>query len=153
MIIFELSCTHGHRFEGWFGSSEDFEQQQGRGLVRCPVCDDGGVVKVPTAKVHTGQKRPTEPVPAAAAPAGAGTAPAVPALAGLPPEILTQLRAIVKSAEDVGGRFAEEARKIHYKEVEPRSIRGQATREEAESMLDEGIEFAPLPQFLVDEGH
>lgn len=153
MIIFELSCTHGHRFEGWFGSSEDFDQQQGRGLVRCPVCDDAGVVKVPTAKVHTGQKRPPEPVPATPAPAGVPTPPAVPALAGLPPEVLTQLRAIVKSAEDVGGRFAEEARKIHYKEVEPRSIRGQATREEAESMLDEGIEFAPLPQFLVDEGH
>lgn len=165
MIIYELTCIGGHRFEGWFGSSSDFESQRQALLVRCPVCDDPGISKVPFAKVHKGRTssdRGTEerrsadadPSPPSAATAQLAESAAMPpALAGAAAEILARLRAAVREASDVGQRFAEEARKIHYEEAPARSIRGQATAEEAEALRDEGIEFASLPSFLVDDSH
>ena len=150
MIIYELGCTQGHRFEGWFASADDFATQSAAAMVRCPTCDDEHVAIVPSAKVRVGK---------AAAPA-ASTAPAVPAanpvseaVAGLPAELVQKLREMIRSTEDVGTRFSDEARKIHYDEVPARAIRGRASREEADAMTDEGIDFAQLPAFLTRESH
>jgi hypothetical protein len=140
MIIFDLACTNGHRFEGWFASTDDYASQAERQLVRCPVCDDAGVAKMHTAK---------------AAPAVTPAAPVAraPDSMPIPAEVIQQLRAIVQRADDVGLRFAEEARKIHYEEAPPRAIRGQASSDEADALREEGIDFASLPSFLVDESH
>ena len=148
VIIFDLSCSQGHRFEGWFGSTEDYDRQVEHDLVHCPMCNDAKVTKVPSAKVRIGKSAAPESLPVAA-PAAASP----PQVAPTPAEFIAQLRAIVKNAEDVGARFADEARKMHYEESPARSIRGQTSREEAEELRDEGIEFASLPAFLVDESH
>ena len=149
MIVFDLACQHGHRFEGWFPSGEDFDRQLEGGLVRCPVCDGDEVKRLPSARVSVPRAKPA-PAPQAAAPS-----PPAPdnAVAGLPPELIERLREVVRSTENVGARFPEEARKIHYNEAPSRSIRGQASPEEAEAMRDEGIEFAPLPPFLTPDSH
>jgi hypothetical protein len=155
MIIYELSCSEGHRFEGWFASAEDFTRQSESELVRCPVCDDAEVARVPSARIHVGRSeadvapiRRREP----ANPPVADTA-ANDLMAGLPPELVRKLRAAVRDTENVGRRFPEEARKIHYAEVPPRPIRGQASAEEAAEMREEGIEFAALPGFLTRDTH
>lgn len=149
MIVFDLACSRDHRFEGWFPSGEDFDRQQARGLVRCPVCDDEGVKRLPSARVSV--PKSTLPVPAKPQP----PAPAAreEAVAGLPAEVVAKLREVVRNTENVGARFPEEARKIHYEEVPARSIRGQASPEEAQALRDEGIDFAHLPPFLTPESH
>ena len=144
MIIFDLACAHGHRFEGWFASGEEFERQQERKLVRCPVCDDATSTRLPSARVSV----PRGPRATTRRRRGdRGTQPRSEAVVGLPAEVLAKLREIVRNTENVGRRFPEEARKIHYEEVPPRAIRGQASRDEAEALPDEGIEFAPLPPY------
>lgn len=160
MIIFDLNCTHGHVFEGWFASGEEFDRQKERGLVACPVCGDAGVVRRPSAKVRVRKAAGGEPgagsravAPQAAAPARSGSTQAQEAIAGFPPELVAKLREIVKNTEDVGERFPEEARKIHYDEAPKRSIRGKASAEDVEALSDEGIEFSPLPPFLTGESH
>ena len=145
MIVFDLTCVHGHRFEGWFASAEDFEQQAKAVMVRCPVCDDASVVRVPSAKVHVG--RATVDAPRAA------EEPETETVAGLPDELITKLREIVRNTENVGRRFPEEARKIHYEEVPPRPIRGQASKDDADALREEGIDFASLPPFLTRDHH
>lgn len=149
MIIFDLTCTHGHRFEGWFASADDFERQAKAVLVRCPVCDDSSVVRVPSAKVHVG--RAAEDAPRAAD--DAEKEKEREAAAGLPADLLKKLREIVRNTENVGHRFPEEARKIHYEEVPPRPIRGHATKDDAEALREEGIDFSPLPPFLTRDPH
>jgi hypothetical protein len=156
MIIYELACTHGHRFEGWFASAEDFARQRERSLVACPMCDDARVERVPSARVAISKDAPDAPRASAAttAPAMPETpATAEPAIAGLPPELIGKLREIVKQTENVGRRFPEEARKIHYEEAPARAIRGQASAEEAKALNDEGIEFAAVPPFLIPDQH
>ena len=149
MIIFELACTQGHQFEGWFASADDFARQAERALVRCPVCDDEHVAIVPSAKVRVAKHGAAVAAPAAdAAPPAAEDA-----VAGLPPELVRKLREAIKATEDVGRRFPDEARKIHYDEVPARAIRGQASPEEAEALRDEGIDFALLPPFLTRDPH
>jgi len=152
MIIFELGCAQGHHFEGWFASADEFARQAERALVRCPVCDDADVAIVPSAKVRvTKHGKASAPAPKPAA----SEAPALPAevVAGFPPELVRKLREAIKATEDVGRRFPDEARKIHYDEVPPRAIRGQASPDEAEALRDEGIDFALLPPFLTRESH
>lgn len=156
MIVFDLICTHGHVFEGWFASGEEFDRQKERGLVQCPVCNDAQVVRRPSAKVRV---RKGAPVPAATAAASDTPAAAQPAsakreaIAGFPPELVAKLREIVKNTEDVGERFPEEARKIHYEEAPKRSIRGKASAEDAQALSEEGIEFSSLPPFLTGDSH
>jgi len=145
MIVFDLTCAHGHRFEGWFASGEDFERQAKAVLVRCPVCDDAEVVRVPSAKVHVG--RATVDAPRAAEDLEAE------AVAGAPDELIRKLREVVRNTENVGRRFPEEARRIHYEEAPGRPIRGQASKEEADSLREEGIDFATLPPFLTRDHH
>ena len=150
MIVYELACARGHRFEGWFASGEAFVQQRERALVTCPVCNDAAVERLPSARVSVPRGAPgasPAPVPAAT------PAPAAELAAGLPAEIVSKLRALVKETENVGRRFPEEARKIHYEEVPARPIRGQASPEEAEALSEEGIEFASVPPFLLPERH
>ena len=149
MIIFDLNCTHGHRFEGWFASADDFERQAKAVMVRCPVCDDASVVRVPSAKVHVG--RATMDAPRMDARMSEQTE--TENVAGLPDDLVRKLREIVRSTENVGHRFPEEARKIHYEEVPPRPIRGQASKDDAEALRDEGIDFSPLPPFLTRDHH
>lgn len=141
MIVFDLLCGQGHGFEGWFDSGEAFDRQVGNGLVRCPVCDTPEVTRLPSARVSVRK-------------GGEASAPATTqAAAGLPPELLAKLRDAVRRTEDVGRRFPEEARKIHYEEVPHRAIRGEATADEARELADEGIDFAPIPPILSRDEH
>ena len=119
MIIFDLACSTGHRFEGWFASAEDFARQSDGAMVRCPVCDTHEVTRIPSARVHVGTSVETRPAQAVTSPPDA--------VAGLPSEILGKLRELIRSTENVGRRFPEEARRIHYNEVPARAIRGQAS--------------------------
>jgi hypothetical protein len=149
MIIFELGCGKGHTFEGWFASAEDFARQNESAMVHCPVCDDATVAIVPSAKFHVAKHVDTAP-PAPDAPLEPVANEAV---AGLPVDLVRKLREAIKATEDVGRRFPDEARKIHYEEAPARPIRGQASHEEAQALRDEGIEFASLPPFLTREQH
>ena len=146
MIVFDLRCAHGHGFEGWFASSEEFARQQETKLVRCPICDDARVERRPSARVHVKKGAATMDQPVAK------DAPQE-AIAGFPAELVARLRDIVRNTEDVGEKFPDEARKIHYEEVPARASRGQASREEAQALTDEGIEFSPLPPFLTGDSH
>ena len=151
MIIFELSCVHGHRFEGWFASGEEFARQQERGLVACPVCDDARVERLPSARVSIAKGVARDNAPPAEP--TEERSPVADAAVGLPAEAIAKLRELVRNTENVGRRFPEEARKIHYEEVPPRAIRGQASREDAKALTDEGIDFTSLPPFLGGETH
>ena len=135
MKIFDLLCVAGHRFEGWFASAEDYGAQRAKGLVSCPACGAQEVDRVPSAtRFNVGA-----PQPAAQAPAGHD------ALALAQKLYSRMLDELLTKSEDVGTQFPDEARRIHYKEVPARSIRGQATDEEHESMVEEGIPVARLP--------
>jgi hypothetical protein len=138
MKVIDLRCQSGHRFEGWFGSDDDFLEQNGRGLIECPLCADKVIVRLPSApRLNlSGASEPVAaPVPAAAADD----------TAALQARWLQMVRHVVANTEDVGERFAEEARRIHYGESEERAIRGQASADEREALRDEGIEVHPLP--------
>jgi hypothetical protein len=163
MKVLDLQCRLGHSFEGWFGSQADYDAQRERSLVTCPVCNDSEITKMLSApRLNLGHGAAPEPkqVEGSTA-AGAGSSPsgpadaasAAPALPDVAPEALQHMQAalmnmvrhVMANTEDVGPQFAEEARKIHYGEREARHIRGQATREETEALIDEGIEVMALP--------
>ena len=158
MKVLDLQCRQAHVFEGWFGSENDFQDQLQRGLVQCPLCADDHIEKRLSApRLNLGAREPAAP----AAPSSHGSEPSgatssvarspsqTPLDASmLPPAMqaawLDIARKIVASTEDVGGRFAEEARRMHHGEVQERAIRGQATAEEAVELLEEGIAVLPL---------
>lgn len=139
MIVFDLGCENQHRFEGWFASNEDFEQQLGGKLVTCPLCGNAGVVRLPhVSHIRTGGAKDRERAPRAAS--------AAQQYANVGSEILTRLvEHIVENTEDVGAAFPEEARRIHYHETPDRRIRGTASRDEVDALKDEGIEVVALP--------
>lgn len=141
MKVFNLQCSALHRFEGWFASEEDYTSQVERGLLECPLCADKTVHKLPSApRLNLGaSEAPAAPVADKQALVAGDAAQALQAA------WLQMARQIVSQTEDVGPRFAEEARKIHYGESEERGIRGQASREETEALLEEGIAVMPLP--------
>jgi hypothetical protein len=137
MIIFDLKCApQGHVFEAWFGSSEDYEAQQARGLVTCPLCGSAEVGKAPMAPA----------VGAKSIQAGGPPPEQVKAMLGAMAEAQKKL---LETSEHVGPRFADEARAIHLGEAEARAIHGQATPEQADELRDEGIPVAPLPVPLI----
>jgi len=143
MKVLDLRCTHGHGFEGWFASNEAFETQLASGLVECPVCGDTAIIKLLSApRLNLGNAK---------APQEAATAPSATSSSNVPaplsPEArwMRAVREVMAKTEDVGDRFADEARKMHYGETEERGIRGQATPEQTEALLDEGIAVIPLP--------
>ncbi len=156
MKVLDLQCPASHVFEGWFGSEEDFQGQLARGLVECPVCGDKQVTKKLTAaRLNLGAARMEEGAGQAAGKSGANPAALVPSDAGAPPPEglpvamqaawMKAVRHVMANTEDVGERFAEEARKIHYGESEERGIRGQASPEQTRELLEEGIGVLPLP--------
>ena len=169
MKVLNLQCSHQHSFEGWFASEGDYQSQLSRGLIECPLCADSGIQKLPSApRLNLGG----HPAPSAESqlgiqPARSNATAAMPALVpqhnaasvGLdgatgiqvgssPAEqaaFFKALRHVVANTEDVGNRFAHEARAMHYGDAETRSIRGQASLREAVGLLEEGIEVMALP--------
>jgi len=139
MKVLSLQCNHAHAFEGWFASEDEFQAQLARGLVECPMCGDTGIAKLPSApRLNFGASEPAAP---AAPKQEVLSAPD----AQLQAAWLQLVKQVMSNTEDVGERFAEEARKIHYGESEERGIRGQASREETQELLEEGISVLPLP--------
>jgi hypothetical protein len=139
MIRFSLLCQNEHSFDGWFRNSDDFEKQRKRGLIACPDCGATGVEKALMApSVSTGRKREKMAL----------------AMNVEQKKALAQLKALSEklreNADYVGDKFAEEARKIHFGETDPRGIYGEATPEEAKGLAEDGVEFMPIPVFPDD---
>lgn len=132
MKVLSLRCAHEHRFEGWFASEDDYASQADRGLVECPVCGDKAIARLPSAPRLNVSKQRTE-------------------LEVADPQLQRQqrwmraLRHVMENTEDVGERFPEEARRIHYGEVANHAIRGRATPEDADALREEGIEVMSIP--------
>ncbi len=154
MIRFSLACDRGHDSEAWFPSGSSADDQLARGLVECPVCGSARVSKALMAPALSGTKRSpreAEPAPAPAAVPAPVETPAAP-FAMVDPRraeltaALKELRSkLLENSENVGDRFADEARKIHFGETEARTIHGKATPEEARALREDGVEFGPLP--------
>jgi hypothetical protein len=156
MKVLDLQCRQGHSFEGWFGSQDDYDAQRARGGVTCPMCNDSEITKMLSApRLNLGHGNASalaqnEAAPSDAAPAAVPSSALAPSAVANPvvqmqAALMHMVRHVMANTEDVGTRFAEEARKIHYGEREDRNIRGQPTREETEALLDEGIDVLPLP--------
>lgn len=145
MIVYDLCCAEGHRFEGWFGSSADYADQRAMGLVSCPHCGSNEVAKAPMA--------PAVPRKGNAKSTGPAEDDAVPVVGGdPPPEVSQALQKLaeaqseaLKSSRWVGSSFAEESRAIHYGERDAETIHGQTSVKEAQELLEEGIKVSPLP--------
>ena len=146
MIVFDLLCGAGHRFEGWFGSAADFASQRERHLLSCPSCGSAKVERVPSAtRANLGAPEPRPQPKAPSQPAR------TPEMEGKDPFAVAQmlysrmLDELLTKSEDVGKEFPAEARKIFYAESPARPIRGQATDEQHQELIDEGIPVARLP--------
>ncbi|SOE67773.1 hypothetical protein SAMN05414139_03127 [Burkholderia sp. D7] len=147
MKVLDLKCSHDHRFEGWFASTDEFESQLSRKLVACPVCSTTEVSRMPsaprlnlsTSRSEQGEKEATgsSATQVAQPPQNADQA--------LQARALQFMREILANTENVGDRFAEEARRMHYDEAPARNIRGVATPEDAHALMEEGIDVMPLP--------
>ncbi|MES2950921.1 MAG: DUF1178 family protein [Pseudomonadota bacterium] len=143
MKVLDLQCATGHVFEGWFASEADFIAQLQKSLVQCPVCGDPSVVKklsAPRLSLSGSRSGPAEPPDSAVAIESNTAHPAA-----FTDALLALARQVVAQTTDVGERFAEEARQMHYGEKEQRGIRGTATVEETRSLADEGIEVLTIP--------
>lgn len=130
MKVYNLRCEHNHRFEGWFSSEEDYASQSTQSRIECPVCESRTISKLPSAprlNLFTTSEPATDVVTKVQA------------------QIMDLVRKVIANTEDVGERFAEEARRIHYNETPERPIRGVATVAECEALVEEGIEVTPLP--------
>lgn len=150
MIVFDLICEQEHRFEGWFASADDADRQRDRGLLCCPVCATGKVSKLPSSKIKRAETERATPV--------GGSAPVASGQAALPSaaqraQITALIEQVLANTENVGAKFAEEARKIHYKEAPERAIRGTASGDETRELLEEGIPVLPLPIPPPNEWH
>jgi hypothetical protein len=149
MIVFDLACRDGHRFEGWFGSSGDFEDQRARGLLACPSCGSAEVPKAPMAPAVPAKGNQRQDVLPAQGPQALTQAVAN---TPMPPEVQKALAALAKVQAEalknstwVGDKFAEETRKMHYGERDEAPIHGQASLAEAKALIEEGVPVAPLP--------
>jgi hypothetical protein len=145
MIVFDLSCPDGHRFEGWFGSSADYADQQARGLLACPVCGSAAVSKAPMAPAVPAKGNTRQEVLPPEAPRQLANTP-------MPPQVQKALAGLAKAQAEalknstwVGDKFADETRKMHYGERDVALIHGQATLAEAKALIEEGVPVAPLP--------
>jgi hypothetical protein len=140
MKVLNLRCSNGHGFEGWFASDDEFMEQNGGGLLQCPLCADSVITRMPSApRLNLSGAREPEQAAAAATP-GAD----VPA-ADLQALWMKAVRHVLAHTEDVGERFAEEARRIHYGESAQRGIRGQVDAQQRDELIEEGIEIIALP--------
>ena len=132
MIKYALSCEHEHAFEGWFGSSSDYDEQAGRGLLECPVCGSGAVRKQIMAPTVAGTKK--------------GRPDVAPQMRSMMMEAMGKVRAHVEQNFDyVGDAFAREARDIHEGKSEERGIYGEATPKDVKKLVEDGVPVAPLP--------
>ena len=135
MKVLNLACTNDHGFEGWFASDGDYADQCERGLLACPLCSDKTITRLPSApRLNVSRRRDDQPA----------LPPAEVARARAQAHWLRGVRNMLKNTEDVGARFPEEARRIHYGETEPRGIRGQASAADADALRDEGIEVVAV---------
>lgn len=132
MKVLDLCCSDGHRFEGWFASEADFVSQSQRAMVECPLCGDKAVTRLPSApRLNLGAAaEQTQPVTQSR---------------DVQSLWMQAMRRVIENTEDVGERFPEEARRIHYGETAERGIRGRASRDETQALRDEGIEVTALP--------
>ena len=155
MIVFDLECANGaHRFEGWFKSSDDFASQHERGLVACPHCGSAQVAKAPMAPRLSrkgNQGIAIRPTSSSAVPEKTAERSEVLSSPSFPPEAIAAIKALakiqaeaIKTSRWVGDKFADQSRAMHYGDADHATIHGQATREEARDLLDEGIMVAPL---------
>jgi hypothetical protein len=173
MKVLDLQCDAGHVFEGWFGSEQDYQDQLARSLVGCPMCSSASITKKLSAPrlnlraTHSASAQPltggeaheapearqdmaspSGAMPAAARVAGGGgmvggaSAPA--GSAALQAHVLSAMRELWHATEDVGDQFSDRARAMHYGDAEPKAIRGQASREQALELVEEGIDVLPL---------
>ncbi len=151
MKVLDLRCGAGHSFEGWFASEADYHSQGERGLLDCPVCGNADVARLPSApRLNlSGATAPAAERDGPVSPPAAARRPDTRADVALQGHVAARLAEVVsellKQTEDVGDRFAEEARRIHYGESESKAIRGQTTPAEREALADEGIEVFTLP--------
>ncbi len=146
MIRYDLICDKGHAFDGWFSDSEAFEKQVKRGFVECSLCGSTRVEKqlmAPRLGTKSNKKSDAKLQRMAAVPAD-------PRMAEMMTMMREMRRHVEETAENVGDKFADEARKIHYGETEERGIFGNATADEAKSLIEEGIEVLPLPRLPED---
>ena len=135
MKVLNLQCPHAHAFEGWFDSEDEFQGQLARGLVECPMCGDTAVAKMPSApRLNFGAGEPQ-----------ARHEVMTTGDASMQAQWLKLVRHVMANTEDVGERFPDEARRIHYGETQERSIRGQASAKDTQALLEEGIGVLPLP--------
>jgi hypothetical protein len=138
MKVLDLKCSQEHRFEGWFASTEEFESQLSRKLVACPICSSTEISRTPSApRLNLSSNRSDSNASSAETTQNSNHA--------MQARALKFMREIIEKTENVGDRFAEEARRIHYDEVPARNIRGVATREDAHALIEEGIDVMPLP--------
>lgn len=168
MIKYSLACRKGHRFDAWFKSSGDYDRQARRGLVTCPDCGSAKVDKAIMAprvakRRSAAPERAPKPVPASPPTSsdtpmqatGGAVSKDQARLAEMQREVFSLMRKVraevEKTSDYVGPKFAEEARKIHYRETEPRGIYGEATTAEVKDLLDEGVECYPLPRLPEDQ--
>lgn len=169
--VFDLQCDQGHLFEGWFSSHEDYDTQQARGLLTCPMCASATITKrlsaprlnvshlrapaMPMTDTAKSESASTAASGGASAPAAGGSsavASADPAaVARLQAAVLQEIRKVIRNTENVGPRFAEEARRIHAGDADERPIRGTATPEERAALNEDGIDVMALPDFLDDD--
>lgn len=135
MIHYALVCENAHKFEAWFRNAEAYDEQHGRGIVTCPICSSGNVEKAlmapAVAKSATKEKL--------------AVSMGHPEQAKLTEALRALRNKVMSEADYVGDKFAEEARKIHFKDVDPRGIYGEATAEEVASLAEDGVDFMPLP--------
>ncbi len=135
MKVLDLSCAHDHRFEGWFESDDDWAAQRDNAMLACPLCGDTQVERVPSApRLNLSGARGDDAPKQEVVSPGAVQA-----------HWLRAMREVIKRTEDVGERFADEARRIHHGEAQARGIRGRASQQQTEELLEEGIEVMPLP--------
>lgn len=145
MKVFNLACEHEHHFEGWFASTHAYDEQLDRGLLECPVCASKSIRRMPAApRLNLSPARPA-PARGESAPGTAPAAAAMPTPQQLQAMWMKMARHLVRNTEDVGERFAEEARRIHYHEAPERGIRGVTTPRERAELSDEGIEVFSFP--------
>lgn len=143
MKVLNLQCGQGHDFEGWFASEDDFQQQQSRALLSCPLCGDLSVRKMLSApRLNLGHVREAERPAQVGGQVNTGGAAPAPEWQG---QLLRAVRELMSKTEDVGERFADEARAMHQGVIEQRNIRGRTTPEVAMELIEEGIDVMPLP--------
>jgi len=155
MKVLDLRCAQDHRFEGWFASEEDAQSQISRDLVQCPVCGDHAVSRLPSAPRLNLSGATAKPAPAQGRDGEPGKAEARQMMQALQAHYLKAVRQVLAQTEDVGDRFVEEARRMHYEEAPERGIRGSATAEDVQALAEEGIDTFPLivPDALKQTAH